>query len=257
MYVRSVTLGEISHFKDNGWVYLPGLVDTAMISPKYQQAASPQMHNDQVGTYGSRSDRGIFSFFDRSHESAFKDSVVLSPMMGSNIARLLNVPTIRVLSQRFLLKGPQSDGLQDRTLYHQDFPGHPVDRSNFLTIWIALHDMPPEAGTMRFFNRSHKRGVFGQVFADGIDLRDRCPELVDEDLSPPISMRAGDATAHHCLTVHGAPANLTKAPRWSYITIYMDAQSRYTCVPAPMPEGAKFEPYDLFDHPGYPLVPTT
>jgi len=175
--------------------------------------------------------------------------------MASNVSRLLDVSRVRLLADGYLLKMPESEGYHDGTLYHQDFPGNPVDRSSFLTVWIALHDMVAEQGTMRFYNRSHRLGVLGQVFADGVDLRTRCPALKENDLSAPLQLRAGDATIHHSLAVHGAPPNRTSKPRWAYNMLYMDAQSRYTMSPGMFPEGVSLAPFALFDHSMFPMLP--
>lgn len=176
--------------------------------------------------------------------------------MGNNCARFLDVPRIRLLADGYLLKMPEQGGLHDATLYHQDFPGNPVDRSSFLTVWIALHDMDADQGVMRFYSRSHRLGVFGQVFADGIDLRNRCPDLKEADLSPPMHLRAGDATVHHSLTVHGAPPNRTETPRWAYNILYMESDARYTASPGLFPEGVVLEPFAPFEHSAFPLLPS-
>ena len=176
--------------------------------------------------------------------------------MGRNAARLLALPQVRLLSTGgYLLKMPESAQQQYGTLFHQDYPGHAVDRSNFFTVWFALHDMPAEAGAMRFYSRSHMRGVLGQAYIDDMDIRERY-KLKDADLSPPLKMRAGDATVHHALTIHGALPNRTAHPRWSYAYIYFDADTRYNGAPDTFTDGVTLEHYALFDHPVFPRIPT-
>jgi hypothetical protein len=256
MQVRTVTDDEVAFFHDNGWAYLPGFVDTHTASHLLDRAEEVLRIQGKKGDFGDFADRCFRAFPGEDRASAFTREVLLSPVMGGNMTRLLDLTRVRMLTDAYLLKTPADAGAHDDTLFHQDFPGNPVDRSNFLCVWIALHDMTAEAGTMRFYNRSHTKGVFGQVFADGLDLRKRCAYLRDADLSAPLNMHAGDATIHHCLTVHGAPPNRSRRPRWAYNACFMDADSRYTASPGNFPAGVAVAPFGLLDHPAFPIVPT-
>jgi len=257
MRVRTVTDDEVAFFHTNGWAVLPAFVDAGTAGYLLEQTQEALRIQGTKGDFGDTVDRCFRAFPGVERASAFTRDVLLSPVMGNNMARLLELTDVRMLTDAFLLKTPSHAGDHDGTLFHQDFPGNPVDRSNFLCVWIALHDMTPDAGTMRFYSGSHTKGVFGQVFADGVDLRKRYGHLRDDNLSPPLSMRAGDATIHHCLTVHGAPDNRSAAPRWAYNMCYMDADSRYTASPGNFPAGVTIEPFAVLDHPAFPRVPTT
>jgi hypothetical protein len=259
MRLRSITSEEVARFHEEGWAFLPGLVDPPTAAHLYERGQAAlrgrgmsQEFDEVVGGIVSRCFR-VFEGEDR--QSSFAREILLSPIMGDNLVRLLKVSRARVWADTYLVKLPEKGGRHAATVYHQDFPGNPIDRSNFLAVWVALHDMPAAAGTLRFYKRSHTRGVFGQVFVDGLDVRSRY-DLHEEDLSPPLDMRAGDATIHHCLVAHGAPPNRTNQSRWAYQMTYMDADSRYTRSPGPLPEGIAIEPYGLFDDPIFPVVPT-
>jgi hypothetical protein len=255
MTVRPVTDQEVTFFHDNGWVHLPRLVDANTVRFLLGQAEKAFAGGHSAGAFGPIVDRNFQAFVGEKRDSVVAGEMVLSPVMGRNIGRLLELPRVRLLADGYMLKMPEAGGAHDDTLYHQDFPGNPVDRSSFLTVWIALHDMPAEAGVMQFYNRSHTKGVYGQVFADGIDLRQRCAALKDADLSPPLNLTAGDATVHHSLTVHGAPPNRTANNRWAYNILYMDADSRYTSSPGLFPAGVTIAPFAVLDHPVFPLLP--
>jgi len=255
MTVRPISDGEATFFQKNGWVHLPSLVDADTVGRLRVSAQKKFDDNRTSGTFGEIVDRNFAAFVGEDRKGPIGREMVMSPVMGRNLSQLLGIPAVRVLADGYMLKAPQREGAHDDTLFHQDFPGNPVDRSTFLTVWVALHDMPPEMGVMRFYNGSHRMGVMGQVFADGIDLRKRCSALKDEDLSPPLTMKAGDATAHHSLTVHGAPPNLCADKRWAYNIIYMDAESRYTASPGLFPARLVVEPMALLDQPNFPLMP--
>jgi len=254
MSVRSVTAQEVSFFHDKGWTHLPQFVDPAICDLLLKDAEAAHAQHRVSGEFGEVVDRSFAAYLPK-REMPYKSTVLLSPTMGTNIARLLDVPQVRLEKDVLLLKLPESTGKHDGTLYHQDYPGHPFDRSNLLTIWVALHDMPAEAGTMRFYDGSHHKGVFGQAYADGICLSKRVKSLRAEDLSPPLSMKKGDATAHHCLTVHGTPPNLSSAPRWACAMLYMDADVRFNGNAPLLEPGVTPDYMGKFDFPAHPLLP--
>jgi hypothetical protein len=184
MNLRSVTAAEVSFFQEHGWAYLPSLVDGDPVTKAREHAQAA--FGEQM-EFGEIVDRCFYRLPGEDRDGTFSKEIICSATMGDNIIRLLNVSRVRLWTDGPLLKLPEQEGAHDETLYHQDFPGNPYDRSSALTIWIALHDMPAAAGTMRFFNRSHRKGVLGHVFADGVDLRRRCAVLRDEDLSSPLN----------------------------------------------------------------------
>jgi hypothetical protein len=236
---------------------MPGLIDAATIAALHAHAEQEFAAAGPAPTYGPAVDRSFRVFPGVDRHGALAAQMMMAPAMGRNMARLLARDRLRVLIDSCLLKMPTQSSVHADTIFHQDFPGHPVDRSGFLTLWIALHDMTAEAGAMQFYDRSHTYGSQGWVFADGVDLRQRCAMLKDDDLSPRLAMKAGDATAHHSLTVHGAPPNLSAARRWAYTVIYMDADTRYNGAAGLFPDGVTLAPYAVMDHPVFPLVPVS
>jgi len=248
---REITADEVAHFHEQGWAHLPNLVDRAQIERTYKSAES-MLDKDASLNHG-----GAGQFFDAipGGDSVERQDIFLSAPMGRGLQRLLGIPAIRLWGDAFILKKPEAGGHKG-TLYHQDFPGLPIDRSNYLSIWIALHDMPAEAGTLRFYSGSHRLGILGWVFADGISLEQRCAQLRPENLSPLRAMKAGDATIHHSLTVHGAPANGTSRNRWARTAVFMDAEARQKNDVAGLPPGVPRNPAGLFDNPACPIVPS-
>jgi hypothetical protein len=255
MQIREITGTEIATFREKGWAHLPGLFDRAIAARLHARVLELEREQKHYTYYGDK----VNSFFRSYPGEDQKSSLVafmFSPVMGRNAARLLDIPQVRLFSTgAYLLKMPEVMKEQGPTAYHQDYLGNPMDRSTFLTTWVALHDMPAAAGTMRFYNNSHRMGVLGQAFADEIDIRVRY-RLEDSDLSPPLDMQAGDVTVHHSLTVHGAPPNATAQQRWGLAYIYMDADARYNGTPNVFTQGIALERDALFDHPAFPRILT-
>lgn len=255
MSVRTVTAEEVASFQQNGWVGLPRFVDPPSVALLLGQAEKKLADEKISRVYGNVVDRSFRDFPGIDRNSAEASAITMAPAMGRNMARMLGVGSVRILMDGFLVKMPERAGQHAETVYHQDFPGHPVDRSGFLTLWLALHEMPADAGLVQFYSRSHTHGSHGWVFADGVDLRRRCKGLNEEDLSPPVAMKAGDATLHHSLTVHGASPNATANKRWAYTVIYMDPDTRYNGAQGEFRGGSKVQPYSVLDQAEFPLVP--
>ena len=253
MSVRDIIDAEIEHFDEFGWSHLPSLVDSDTIAKVY--ASTEKIWGSQATVNHGGADNFFHAIPGDDPNSIERKEILLSPAMGKNLRRLLRIPRVRLMVDAFLVKKPEKDR-HGRTLYHQDFAGQAVDRSNYLSVWIALHDMPADAGVLRFYNRSHKLGVLGWVFADGISLDDRCKGLLkDEDLSPARPLKAGDATIHHALTVHGADANRTAHLRWARSATFIDAAARQPGSGAGLPFGVAQKPGALYEDSVCPVVP--
>jgi hypothetical protein len=260
--VRDVTDDEITSYRTNGWAVLPGLVaadfvvdlrDRALIRLGAREGPFRNSFVDQA--FGQ--DRDIAK-----HDEAYA-ALALSPRLGRNVVRLLvGVDQVRLQVTNLLIKEPagsaQGGDGHGATVFHQDFPWMPMDRSAMLTVWLALADVPADMGALRFYNGSHLHGTLGRSFTrEGDDALSQQPWLEGLEMSPPLDLKAGDATVHSSLVIHGAPANQRDLPRLSFTATYFDAEALYT--------GSRYgqtDPLDLevnkpFDHPMFPVVPTS
>jgi hypothetical protein len=256
MKFRSVTEQEVKHFREFGWVHLPGYVTR-------EYAGELQSHLESIENVkpadANKVMVGETPYDFRLGDAANADGPgrqMMSAENGQNVSRLLGVPTVRFLKDKWLIKQPQSGSGQAPTAYHQDFPGLGLDRSLHVAIWVSTVDQPAEAGLLRFRSKSHHLGTLGRNYADEFDMHERYPELNNLELSPAWDMKAGDATAHGALTVHGAPANTTDRNRYGYVCQYFDAEALFTGA-----EGTSFEfirsdltPNAPVNHPEMPII---
>jgi len=179
--------------------------------------------------------------------------------VGSVVAQLMGIPEVQMFRTTVFEKLPQSGGGGETTL-HQDYPYLPIDRSGSLSIWIALTDLPTEAGTMQYMPGTHREGNLGRdrTFPNPTGY-DRILEMKDRyawKLTPAPALRAGDATIHHDLTVHAAGVNHSDRSRLGLGTLYMDSRSLFTAAPNPLTDGLPLKLNHPFDPALYPILPS-
>jgi hypothetical protein len=187
--------------------------------------------------------------------------VALSPRVGEFAARLMGVDHVRLWGDEVFTKRPG----MPFTPWHQDAATLPFDRTDFLTIWIAIDDLGPDMGTMRYLPRSHARGLLlttrsVAIKAGQVDEPDDVRELlssVDLDLAEgriDAPLRAGEAMIHHGLLIHGAAANRGDRPRRAYALTLFPADARYTGLPHIATDHLGLTSQATFDHPDFPMI---
>lgn len=93
---------------------------------------------------------------------------------------------------------------------HQDHTALSID-SEVFTAWIPLHDCPPEQGTLRILDGSHKFGLQPALGDTGYLL----PGSESGNHWVGGTIHAGDVLLFHSLTVHEAAPNLSNRLRIS------------------------------------------
>ncbi|GAA5045804.1 ectoine hydroxylase-related dioxygenase (phytanoyl-CoA dioxygenase family) [Thermocatellispora tengchongensis] len=251
--VRDVTADEAAFFAEHGWVRLPGLVGPDAVARLRERAEVYLRRRERERT--TLVDRAFGQSRDIAESDELFRALTFAPAMGRAATRLLRgVRGVRVQVTNLLIKEP--GGGHGATEFHQDFPWMPMDRSAMLTFWLALVDVPADMGSLRFYDGSHRYGILGRSFTrEGDDQLSQHPWLKELELSPSLDLAAGDATVHHSLTVHGAPANRRGTPRLSFTVTYFDADALYTGTPYAQTDGLGLTVNRPFEHPRFPPVP--
>jgi ectoine hydroxylase-related dioxygenase (phytanoyl-CoA dioxygenase family) len=86
---------------------------------------------------------------------------------------------VRVFWDKTFVKPPAAEGTRE-SVWHQDFPYNPIDRRGMLTVWMAIEDVPANAGALRFVPGSHRLGPLGRL------------DLVSEEYRPADLLRDDD-----------------------------------------------------------------
>ena len=131
-------------------------------------------------------------------------------------AELIGCERVRVFHDHLIVKPPYGGSTIP---WHRDLPNLPVNAPRALSCWLALDDVSPESGAMRFMPGGHKDPMTRSIdFLN--EAKDWGPREAEAVAVP---MAAGSAVFHHCLSWHTSPPNRTGAWRRAYITIYVDA----------------------------------
>jgi ectoine hydroxylase-related dioxygenase (phytanoyl-CoA dioxygenase family) len=263
--IRDVTDEEVAAYKRDGWVKLEGLLEPELAADILERGKARMGERadaelpDNRKTIMTPTLQAIWrNWQNPAEEDAYFGALSRSRPLARTASRLLDGRDVRWWSDTIMCKLPASEG-GSKTPWHQDFPYHAMDRHGIFNYWIALVDIPPEMGTMRFLTGSHRAGPMGRVIhrTDGVDLLDLAPWLFDEyEVSAPMHLKPGDATVHNLLTVHAAPENATDQPRWSYLTSMFPADTLYTGAQQRRTDEIELTVNQPFDHPRFPLLAT-
>jgi hypothetical protein len=241
--MREVSDEEVAFYQANGWVKLDSLIP-AQVADEMREvvkrtvldadAGQVEGHIADGGQVHDRADRRDWHFPARDDGLEPFRSLAYSREIGANAQRFVGreVP-INYHADLLAVKMPEGHVASGPTGFHQDWVNFPFDRSGFLTFWIALDEIPPERGSMRFLSHSQEAGPLGKMgLLSGAQVTEYYPDLVKRyEMSPPLHLHAGDATVHNGLVVHGAPPNSTDQARWAYIVSYHPADTCYTGAP--------------------------
>ncbi len=257
---RSVTPEEVAFYEQYGWVKLKGFLLPELVQALLERGI---MLMGEDGA--SNEDFGIRQpYFNPFPCGGLEIPEIKAMLTGiaKSAKQLMNRKSgigVRYFFDTFVPKLPAAKrserGGNGPTSFHQDFITFAVDRVGGMQFWIPLEACGPEKGTMSFINGSHKVGVLGNYTAyDGKDITDVWPELLDLDVSEPMTYELGDVTVHNHLTVHGAGANMSDTPRWAMITSMLPADAHWNGAPPEAFDPAHLRPYELLDEERFPTL---
>ena len=260
----------ISRFRAEGFVKLPAVVDAASLDALRTICVAAET-DPMDGLAGQASDDPLlaerFAYQrDERFRAMWSNSLDLRlryPEVAQLVARLAGIARqligdedVKVFWDKTFVKPPVHVGTRE-TVWHQDYPYNPIDRRGMLTIWVALEDVPAESGALRFVPRSHRLGPLGRfdlVSGDhGLSDILRSDDLATVGEPVTVPLRAGDATVHDALTLHGAGPNLCDRPRRAWTAVFMPGGTRYLGGPHPHRniDALGMVPYQTFDHPQF------
>ncbi|MGV3618755.1 MAG: phytanoyl-CoA dioxygenase family protein [Fimbriimonas sp.] len=216
-----VNADQIAEYRANGFVKIPNLISREEALAFREAALSA---SDRLRSLGG--DEAIFAqFVNVWRQDEAMRRLTLHPNVGAAAMELAGVP-LRVWHDQILIKPA---GKSKATEFHQDQPYWPHENSpNPISCWIALGDVPVEAGCMTFLPGQHHRTELRmQNLADNHSLFTIAPDMVWARRVT-LPLQAGDVTFHHGRCPHMATPNLTDSPRVAHVVIFMDAGATYS-----------------------------
>lgn len=174
--------------------------------------------------------------------------ILWNPAFVMAASQLFGNSAVRFWHDQLFYKPPHNGGV---VAWHQDYSywtrTGPIQH---LTCWIGLDDTNTENGCLYYVPKSHQWGLLEKPVLTGeMDgLLAFMSEEQKNNFNPiPIEMKAGEATFHHPLMVHGSYKNASDRPRRGVvINVFKDGtQSNsnevlLSGVP-PVPAGNKME----------------
>ena len=108
-----------------------------------------------------------------------------------------------------------------QTDWHQD-AGYWQDRNGSgraVTCWLALTPAWKDNGGMQFIPGSHRGPIREHIsIADRSEINGALATTADDSKAVAVTLQPGDATFHHCRTLHYAGGNATDTARYAVIT---------------------------------------
>ena len=135
----------VDHAFDGAWVdKMRVAVDQALDNPGQY---TMDIDRGKPGRYVF--DTWLWPLFPSFREIAFE-----SPAAAIGAA-IMGADRVNLVFDFISVKEPNSD---KPTAWHQDAPGNPVEGPQAMSMWIALDEVSPESGALRFIRGSHRWG---------------------------------------------------------------------------------------------------
>ena len=144
--------------------------------------------------------------------------IMLDKRLGEMAAKLAGVDGIRIWHDQALIKRPWANP----TSWHLDTPFWSFSDKRALSIWVALDDATQDNGCLYFIPQSHKQTTFENpgITKNMNAVFQFYPQLA-KSKSVCAAMKAGSASFHNGLCIHGAAANMTSGFRRAMTCAYM------------------------------------
>lgn len=237
---------KVRKYREQGFIPVPGLISREE-ALRFRSAAIQASERLAPLSSGAVFTQNVNVW----REDPTMAALTLLPKLAEAAEELAGV-RLRLWHDQILIKQPQNNAA---TEFHQDQPYWPHSNSaNPISAWIALGDVPVEAGCMTFIPGSHLlTDLPAQDLLDSRSLFEVCPDLVWEPRVT-VPLRAGDCTFHHGRCAHMATPNFTDHPRVAHVVIFMDADTKFSGAGHVVTEPLALSAGDALDGELFPLA---
>jgi ectoine hydroxylase-related dioxygenase (phytanoyl-CoA dioxygenase family) len=239
---RQVTAEEIAAFNEQGWVKLDSLIsedDAAILLARLKEKMGEEgLEGEHPVNQGQTVRWRVYAPLSVELETgALRDELFNSLSHSRELGQLGEAflgTKSRFWVDQALVKPPAGIDGSGETAWHIDIgdkADSPFDPGHQVNVWIALAEVTPEHGAMRFVSPDKATQEVQDLVANAL-VEESYAELERLGIvSPTLHLRPGDATVHGGSTFHSAPPNRTETPRWAYFVSLFPADTRYSGHP--------------------------
>jgi hypothetical protein len=219
------------HYDTNGFLHLPALLSPAELNDvnreleRYTRDVAPALPPaDIVWEAQPDSDgaRRIRNLWRMEQHSPFFARFGMEPAMLDLARLLVNGEPLRIAVELFAKPARVGSAVP----YHQDNAYFTLSPPDCFTLWIALDASTRENGCVYYARGSH-RGPLFEHGASGVLGNSMMATHLPPDLDEvPGILAAGDAMAHHAMTLHRSEPNRSDKPRRGLLLVYRAAHCR-------------------------------
>lgn len=225
---------QLQEFQENGYLIARKLATdatiramNAIIDDSVRPALAPVEYEadvhypgapDSKNAPGGQTPRRLLNAYAR--DIVFRDWA-RSPAVVNRLRQMLDCSSVMVSQNHHNCVMTKYPGFSSVTSWHQDMRYWSFDRSELVSVWLALGDEAPENGGLLLIPGSHKvdlpRGRFDAAMFLRSDIEENQALL---DRAIPADLQAGDTLFFHCRTFHAAGRNETQTVKKSLVYTY-------------------------------------
>ena len=218
MSTYPLSASQVAAYQRDGFVIVKGLIDAGQVDEllaDYQRVVRGEI---EVPAFGDRRVKGamVQLAHPSRHIPHWRTHAYFR--FALDVARQLMGPATEYQYDQLIMKPPHYPAQTD---WHQD-AGYWQDRNGSdraVTCWLALTPAWEENGGMQFIPGSHRGPIQEHVSIEQrSEINGALATTVDARSAVAVTLQPGDATFHHCRTLHYAGGNATATARYGVIT---------------------------------------
>ncbi len=226
-----VTKQDLKNYKENGWIVFKKVFKKNEIQKyknnifKYLKTNHKKFKGRNINYFDNKKTFSEISSFHKLQENKKIKKFSESSVVSLIAKKLLNKkPDLRA-SELFIKKR----GAGKPTPIHQDAYYWNVKNNEGLTVWIALTDSNKKNGSVFYFDKSHKCGVFKHKssFVKGSSQKIMNETMLNKFSKSTPNVKKGDVIVHNSLSVHGSFKNISNRRRIGWTFCYKPKSSPY------------------------------
>lgn len=211
-----------------------GSIDPPLAPVEFEaDVAYPGSPESQLAV-GGQTPRRLLHAYGR--DTVFR-ALASDPKIVAALQSLLDSDQVCVSQNHHNCVMTKMPGFSSETQWHQDIRYWRFDRSDLISVWVALGDERVENGALRMIPGSHQMAFdAGRLDAKLFLRQDLDENLALIETSLDSELNAGDAVLFHCRTFHAAGRNTTREPKLACVFTYHSADN----LPIPGTRSSRF-----------------